>query len=70
MNRLSAPNNNFLLEVSMEDLHKDIARWLSEIEFWRVELHFFQKVLEKIAVKKPSVEDKMKIDHFQNIIIY
>ena len=70
MKSLAPANHHFLLEVSMEDLHKDVAIWLSDIKFWKVELSFFQKLLEKITVKTSSIEDKQKISHFQNLILY
>jgi hypothetical protein len=70
MKSLSPANQHFLLEISMEDLHKDIALWLSEIEFWRVELLFFQKLVEKAASKTSSVEDKQRLAHFQNLLTY
>ena len=70
MKTLPPPNHHFLLEVSMEDLHKDVATWLSDIHFWRVELSFFQKLVEKIAIKTTSIEDKQRVSHFQNLIIY
>jgi len=70
MNLLSPATTNYLLEVSMENLHQESNAWLTEIEFWKAELAFYQKLLEKISVKLTSVEDKKKIDHFQNLIIY
>ena len=70
MNNLSPATSNYLLEVSLEDLHKESRTWVSEVEFWRIELSFYQKLLEKVAVYLTSVEDKKKIDHFQNLITY
>jgi hypothetical protein len=70
MKNLSPATSNYLLEVSLEDLHQESRTWLSEIEFWKIELSFYQKLLEKVAVKLTNVEEKKKTDHFQNLIIY
>jgi hypothetical protein len=71
MNPLISPaTNHYLLEVSLEDLHQESKAWLSEINLWRIELAFYQKLLEKVSVKLTSVEEKQKIDHFQHLIIY
>ena len=37
---------------------------------WKRELKFFQQLLDSNAPKFGAVEDKKKIDHFQNLIIY
>ena len=70
MKNLSPATSNYLLEVSLENLHQESRTWLSEIEFWKIELSFYQKLLEKVAVKLTNVEEKKKTDHFQNLIIY
>ena len=70
MNNLSPATTNYLLEVSLEDLHKESRTWLSEIDFWKIELSFYQKLLQKVSLKLNTTEEKQKIDHFQNLIIY
>ena len=70
MNKLSPANTSYLLEVGMEDLHQQSNTWLSEIEFWRLELSFYQKLLDKVTVRIPAGEDKKAIDHFQNLLLY
>jgi hypothetical protein len=37
---------------------------------WKRELAFFQKLLDQYAAKFSTTEDKKKLDHFQNLIIY
>lgn len=54
----------------MEQLHSESSYWLSEIELWRIELGFFQRLLNRVASRMPSVEDKRHMDHFQNLIFY
>ncbi|MCX2738996.1 hypothetical protein [Pontibacter anaerobius] len=70
MKSLSPVNTNYLLEVSLEQLHSESTTWLSQIDFWRVELGFFQRLLERVAARMPTEEDKKRIDHFQNLIFY
>jgi hypothetical protein len=69
MNQISPATTSCLLEVSMEDLHQESKTWLSEIEFWRIELSFYQQLLEKVA-RHTLGEDKKAIDHFQSLIFY
>ncbi len=59
-----------LLQTGLEDLHQESKNWLSEIEFWKVELIFFQKLLDKYASHFQNIEDKKKIDQFQNFMTY
>ena len=58
------------LEADLEDLHRESNYWLSQVEFWRIELAFYQKLLEKITVRTSDIEDKKRISHFQNLITY
>jgi len=59
-----------LLQSGLEDLHQESKTWLSEIEFWNIELAFFQKLLDKYASHFHNIEDKKKIDQFQNFMTY
>ncbi|MBA9079220.1 hypothetical protein [Rufibacter quisquiliarum] len=59
-----------LLETSISHLHQESKNWVQEIELWRNEFSFFQKLLESIAPKAHAVEDKKQIDHFQHLITY
>lgn len=70
MNNLSPATSNYLLEVSLEDLHQESRSWLSEIELWRFELAFYQRLLDKVSGKITEVEDKKTSDHFQHLNRY
>ncbi|WP_114783219.1 hypothetical protein [Botryobacter ruber] len=58
------------LEGSIDGLHRASKTWLSEIELWRIELAFYQKLLNKISVNLPSAEEKKRLDHFENLQTY
>ena len=70
MTQLIPTSDHYLLEVSVEDLHRESRTWLSEIDFWRLELAFYQQMLEKITVKLPGAEEKIRLDHFQHLLPY
>lgn len=70
MKTLKNPDSAYLLEESVEHLHKESLTWLSEINLWKKEVTFFQKLLDNYAPKFSETADKQKIDHFQNMIIY
>lgn len=70
MNSLSLPNTNYLLEVSLEQLHSESNSWLSTVDYWKIELGFFQRLLDRAAGLVPSLEDKKSISHFQNLLYY
>ena len=70
MENLNGTESEYLLQSSVEDLHQVSTYWLSEIEFYKTELNFFQDLLDKHCPKINSPEDKKQLDHFQNLIIY
>lgn len=70
MEQLDKGNEQYLLEPGLENLHEDSVRWNSELELWKRELSFFQKLLDSNSSKIVVTDDKKKEDHFQNIIIY
>lgn len=70
MKNLTQPSGEFLLQPGLEDLHQESQRWISEIELWKIELVFFQNILDRYARSFQDVEDKKKIDQFQNFMIY
>lgn len=63
-------SDHYLLEVSLDDLHRESRAWLSEIEFWRLELAFYQQMLQKVTVKLPGAEERKRLDHFQHQLPY
>ena len=70
MESLSEPSDAYMLERDIAELHRESQKWISEIELWRAELNFFQKLLDRYALEFTAVEDKKNIDHFQHLITY
>ena len=70
MENLNGADSDYLLQNSIEDLYQSSHYWLSDIEFWKTELLFFQDLLDKHAPRIESADDKKQLDHFQNLIIY
>jgi len=70
MEQLTNAGSDYLLEIGIEELHKDSKVWMSRIELWKRELQFFQKLLDSNSPKFDNPDDKKKEDHFQNLIIY
>jgi len=56
--------------TGLVDKHRETLEWLSCSVLWKRELGFFQKVLDNNAPKFSELEDKMRIDHFQNLLLY
>ncbi len=61
---------DLLFNDSLEALYLHSKEWREEISSWKMELNFFQKLLDTYAARCTEVEQKMKLDHFQNLIIY
>ena len=61
---------NYVLQPVLLQKHASAIQWLSTTMLWKGELIFFQKLLDENASRFLSIEDKKKIDHFQNLIIY
>lgn len=62
--------DQYTLQPSLLEMHRQSLDWLSNSVLWKRELSFFQKLLDEHSVQFTSVDDKKKIDHFQNLIIY
>lgn len=60
----------YILQPTLIWKHKRTLEWISTATFWKRELAFFQKLLDEYAPRFSSEADKMKISHFQNLIIY
>ncbi len=70
MENLKEANSDFLLEIGLENLHQECHTWLSQIDLWKVELTFFQKLMDSNSEKFTLKDQKKELDHFQNLIIY
>ncbi|MEO5603716.1 MAG: hypothetical protein ABIR06_22540 [Cyclobacteriaceae bacterium] len=67
---VTSVTDNYILQPTLLSKHKKTLDWLSAAALWKRELAFFQKLLDQYAPKFSTTEDKKKIDHFQNVIIY
>jgi hypothetical protein len=67
---VTSVTTNYILQPSLLEKHKRTLNWLSATLLWQREFNFFQKILDQYAPKFTTVEDKQKIDHFQNLILY
>ena len=70
MEMLKKPLAEYLLDRSLEELHQESVKWVSDIELWKIELNFFQKLLDKHSLEFETVDEKKEIDHYQNLITY
>ena len=70
MENLKATTTEFLLRESLLDLHKSSTNWVSEVDLWKIELNFFQKLLDTNAQKVVTYQGKKTIGHLQNLITY
>jgi len=70
MENLKATTTEFLLRESLLDLHKSSTNWVSEVDLWKIELNFFQKLLDANAKKVVTYKGKKTIGHLQNLITY
>jgi hypothetical protein len=60
----------YILQPALLSKHRKTLEWLSEVMFWKIELAFFQKLLDQNASKFLTSDEKKQIAHFQTIIIY
>lgn len=63
MELLSHPRTDYLLDATLESLHKESIAWLKELHFWADEISFFYKILHnhKLSNAFPSA-DMAEID--------
>ena len=67
---VTSATNRYIVQPTLLNKHRKTLEWLSSAVLWKHELAFFQKLLDQYAPKFSAVEDKQKIDHFQNIVLY
>lgn len=59
---LQETQHDYLLQVSLKDLHRQTLEWLSEISFWETELSLFRKMFRKKAlIRNADSDDAMNI---------
>jgi hypothetical protein len=59
MKLLSNPKTEYLLDASLEYLHNESLEWLNEMDFWRDEMAFFQKLLHKEGLKDAFPSERL-----------
>jgi hypothetical protein len=62
--------NRYTIQPTLIGKHKKTMEWISAAVLWQNEMAFFQKILDKVAVKFSSEKDKKTVSHFQSIITY
>jgi DNA primase large subunit len=67
---VTSVTDRYILQPTLLAKHRKTLEWLSSSVLWKRELAFFQKLLDQFAKNFQSAEDKKKIDHFQNLIVY
>jgi hypothetical protein len=67
---VTSVTNKYILQPTLIGKHRKTLEWLSSTLLWKRELTFFQKLLDQFANKFQSTDEKKRIDHFQNLIIY
>ncbi|SRR5690606_10078414 len=67
---ITSATNTYIVQPVLLEKHRQTLNALSLIAFMRRELAFFQKLLEKYSAVVIDAEQKQKISHFQNLILY
>lgn len=67
---ISHATDQYFLQPTLLSKHQKTVEWLSTTLLMKVEAKFFQKLLDKSAKSATSEEDKKKLDHFQNLVLY
>ena len=62
--------DRYIIQPTLIGKHKKTMEWISAAVLWKNEMAFFQKILDKFALKFSSAEDKKAVSHFQSIITY
>ena len=63
-------SSEFLLPQSLNDLHHTTLAWESNIELWKKELTFFEKLIKDYGEQLHRREDVRECDHFKMLLDY
>lgn len=66
---LPDPNQRHLFSAGLETLHHESQEWLSDIEFWRDEVTFFHRLLERLDIPGIPVEGRSELMHMEKELI-
>ncbi|MBT1690737.1 hypothetical protein [Dawidia soli] len=67
---VTAVTDNYILQAPLLQKHKHTLEWLSAAVLWKRELAFFQKLLDRYAPQIKEPDDRKRLEHFQNVVIY
>lgn len=62
--------DRYILQPTLLKKHKETLDWLSASLLWKSEAVIFQKMLDDYGKHFSSMDNKKKLDHFQNLLIY
>lgn len=63
-------STNYLLQRSLQDLHRRTLEWESNISFWKQELQFFKKLINVYGSQLHLREQIHERDHFTMLLDY
>ena len=69
MELLTASNSEYLLNGSIEMLHKQSTLWIDEVEFWRDELAFFYALIVKKTLKGFPDNIKTQVENTEKELV-
>lgn len=67
---VTSVTDKYILQPSLLTKHRRTLDAISAAVLWKLELTFFQRLLDRYAPKFSAEEDKKLIDHFQSIFLY
>lgn len=70
MEPLISSKSEYLLQPDLYHLHRESVKWLSEIDFWNIELNFFRNVLDKIFLNIETPKEMDNLIRLQKKIIH
>jgi hypothetical protein len=60
----------YIVQPELIEKHIKTLNGLSSCMLWKSEIRAFQKVLDQSSQRVTATDDKKKVDHFQNLILY
>jgi len=60
----------YIVQPELIEKHIKTLNGLSSCMLWKSEIRAFQKVLDQSSLRVTGTDDKKKVAHFQNLILY
>ncbi|MEO1049170.1 MAG: hypothetical protein AAFX87_01000 [Bacteroidota bacterium] len=70
MKTIISDTDTLLFEEGLNTLYQESDRWMAEIDLWKFEVSFFQKLLDRHSTSFDTIALKKELDHFQHLITY